>query len=50
MSRRIVVVVLVFVLALLALTFATLAAGNEGSATRTPRPSMSGEFAHTHFA
>jgi len=50
MDRRILIVVLVFCLVVVALTFAALAAGRAGSPDSLASPSMSGEFAQTHFA
>ena len=51
MDRRIAGVVLLFVLTLSTLTLATHAASGPATASaRVPAPSMSGEFAHTHFA
>jgi hypothetical protein len=51
MNRRVAIIVLCVVLTLLALTLASFAAGRAGTpAGGVPRPSMSGEFAHTHFA
>ena len=50
MDRRILIVVLVFCLVVVALTRAALAAGRAGSPDNVASPSMSGEFAHTHFA
>jgi hypothetical protein len=50
MDRRIVIVVLVFCLVVVALTFAALAAGRAGSPDGVASPDMSGDFAQTHFA
>ena len=50
MDRRIVIVILVFCLVVVALAFAALAAGRAGSMDGVSSPSMSGEFAQTHFA
>jgi hypothetical protein len=50
MDRRIVIVTLFVVLTVLALTLASLASGTAGSPAGAPRPTMSGEFAHNHFA
>lgn len=50
MNRKVLVVALFLVLALLVLTLAGMAAGRDDPAADNLRPSMSGDFAATHFA
>lgn len=50
MTRRISVVLLFVILAVLALALAGLASGRAGSPDRFASPSMSGDFASTQYA